>query len=54
MNDNPTKAKEQYALGRKYNDGEGVPKDPEKAIFWLTKAAEQGHALVCQSRRARR
>ena len=44
MNDNPTNADEQYELGKKYCNGDGVPKDPEKANYWFTKAAEQGKA----------
>jgi len=43
MNENPTNAQEQYELGKKYKEGDGVPKDLEKAIFWFIKAYEQGH-----------
>ena len=47
MNDNPTNADEQYALGISYHFGTSdVPKDMEKAVYWYTKAAEQGHALA--------
>jgi len=42
-NTNPTKAKDQIWLGFKYEKGkEGVQKDMEKAIYWYTRAAEQG------------
>jgi TPR repeat protein len=45
MNDeNPTSAKEQYELGSNYKDGtNGLPQDYNKAFYWYTKAAEQGH-----------
>ena len=43
MKDNPMNAEEQYELGKKYMHGDGVPKDIEKALYWYTKAAEQGH-----------
>ncbi len=33
-------------LGIMYRNGQGVPKDPEKAIAWLTKAAEAGRPLA--------
>jgi len=52
MNDNPTDAKEQYELGKKYYWGEGVPEDKEKAIYWYTKAAEQDHFDACCSLRS--
>jgi len=42
MNSNPTNAKEQFALGEKYEEGDGVSKDLKKAAYWYTKAAEQG------------
>ncbi len=32
----------QLALGRKYRDGDGVEQDGDKAVEWLTKAANQG------------
>ena len=35
-------AKAQYALGHLYNRGEGVTKDPAKALVLFKKAAEQG------------
>ena len=44
MNDNPTNAAEQCALGIQYLNGNGVPQDTEKTIYWFTKSAEQGHA----------
>jgi hypothetical protein len=34
----------QYDLGRCYANGEGVEKDMKKAVYWFTKAAEQGNA----------
>jgi len=40
---NPTKPVDQFVLGLKYKEAEGVPKDMEKAIYWFTKAAEQGN-----------
>ena len=30
-------------LGKLYRDGDGVPKDKEKAAEWFRKAADQGH-----------
>jgi len=42
-NTNPTKAEDQFVLGLRYEKGDGVPKDMEKAIYWCTKAAEQGY-----------
>ncbi len=35
-------ASTQFNLIRMYINGEGVPKDPAKAVSWLRKAAEQG------------
>ena len=32
----------QYKLGKAYSDGEGVDKDPRKAVDWFREAAEQG------------
>lgn len=29
--------------GRSYANGQGVPQDYKQAIYWYTKAAEQGH-----------
>ncbi len=37
------KMEAQYLLGRSYRNGFCVPKDDEKAAYWLTKAGEQGH-----------
>ena len=36
-------ARSQYQLGVMYNEGHGVPKDPDKAISWWTKAAQLGY-----------
>jgi WD40 repeat protein len=36
----------QYILSTKYQDGRGVPINPEKALEWHRKAAEQGHAVA--------
>jgi TPR repeat protein len=44
MNDEPTSADELWKLAGKYINGDGVPKDAEKAHYYLTKAAEQGMA----------
>ena len=33
----------QYILGEMYKDGDEVVKDRSRAIFWLNKAANQGH-----------
>ena len=37
-------AEAQYRLGHCYSDGDVVPKDEKKAVFWFRKAANQGHA----------
>jgi len=37
---NPTA---QYLLGLIYINGDGTPKDKEKAIYWLKKSAKKGH-----------
>ena len=37
-------ASAQYNLGVMYDNGTGVPKDEQQAVFWYRKAAEQGHA----------
>jgi len=42
MNENPTDAHEQCELGFCYLDGDGIPQDLGKAVYWFTKAAEQG------------
>ncbi|HIX19249.1 MAG TPA: SEL1-like repeat protein, partial [Candidatus Akkermansia intestinigallinarum] len=34
----------QYNLGRCYFHGLGTPKDEQAARFWISKAAEAGHA----------
>ncbi len=34
----------QYALGRAYEDGQGVPQDDDKAVLWYRKSADQGFA----------
>jgi TPR repeat protein len=44
MNDNPTDAKEQFELGKKYFEGYDIPQDLKKGVYWYTKAAEQGNA----------
>ncbi|WP_439258321.1 tetratricopeptide repeat protein, partial [Lonepinella sp. BR2271] len=49
INDLTTKAEAgdffaQLSLGFKYDIGEGVEKDPVKAVYWYQKAAEQGNA----------
>ena len=36
----------QEQLGIMYSNGEGVPKDQEKAALWFTKAAKQGRILA--------
>ncbi len=35
---------EQMNLGESYAAGRGVPRDPVRALAWLTLAAERGHA----------
>lgn len=39
----PISPEEQYNLGARYHDGDGVPKDTKKAVYWFQKAAMQGH-----------
>jgi len=39
----------EYGLGEMYTKGEGVEKDGDMAIYWFTKAAEQGHVQAIQS-----
>jgi tetratricopeptide (TPR) repeat protein len=46
MNNNPTNAEEQYELGKKYEEGDGVAKNFERAKYWYTKAAEQGSIIA--------
>lgn len=43
---------EQFHLGRRYTDGDGVPKDTMEAAKWYRMAAEQGHteAQFCLGR----
>ena len=36
----------QATLGQMLLDGDGVARDPQKAISWFGKAAEQGHAMA--------
>jgi hypothetical protein len=38
-------ASAQSMIGVMYRDGEGIPKDAQKAVFWFRKAAEQGEVL---------
>ena len=42
--ENPTDAKEQYMLGKRYYDGDGVEQNYQIAVEWYKKAAEQGYA----------
>ena len=37
-------AEAEFQLGRAYLRGQGVDKDPEKALDWMKKAASHGHA----------
>ena len=37
-------AESQYNIGRMYADGIGTPGDRAEAIYWLRKAAQQGHS----------
>ena len=34
----------QYKLGQSYQSGDGLPRDAEEGLKWITRAAEQGHA----------
>ncbi|MBQ6773666.1 MAG: SEL1-like repeat protein [Synergistaceae bacterium] len=36
-------AQAQYLLGRAYLEGIGVEQDPQKGLYWLEQASEQGH-----------
>ena len=36
---------EEETLGLMYDNGEGVPKDPNEALHWLAKAAEKGKVV---------
>lgn len=40
----PVTPEEQCNLAHRYENGDGVPKDAEKAFYWYRKAAEQGYA----------
>lgn len=40
----PEDAQAQFELGKRYCNGDGVPKDYTEAMRWFRKAAEQGHA----------
>lgn len=40
---NPTKAEDQYEMGRRLEHGLGMKANLKKAIEWYAKAAEQGH-----------
>ena len=37
----------QYQYGRCFEQGCGVEKDMEEALFWFTRAANRGHARAC-------
>lgn len=39
----------QYALGYMYYYGKGVPKNYQEAMYWMTKAANQGQPLAKQA-----
>src|SRR5213082_2323998 len=39
-------AESQVELGRRYDEGEGVAKDPVEAVKWVRKAAEQKLAMA--------
>ena len=43
-------ASAQYTLGLMYAKGEGVPRDPVQAHFWLDLAAAKGDAEAAKSR----
>ena len=36
----------EYLLGKLYWEGEDIPQDMGQAVYWLTQAAEQGHAYA--------
>ena len=36
----------QWALGRRYRNGRGVPKDDKQAAKWFRQAADQGDAMA--------
>lgn len=37
----------QYALGKAYNNGDGLKKDKEQAFYWFKKAADSNHNGAC-------
>jgi TPR repeat protein len=39
----------QYWLGLKYESGDGLPKDIDKALFWLRKAADHDQSDLTQN-----
>ncbi len=39
-------AEDQFTLGFRYDEGEGVPEDRQEAAKWWRKAAEQGHDMA--------
>ena len=43
---NPIDPDEQCSLARRYQNGDGVPQDDRKAVYWYHKAAEQGYATA--------
>jgi len=38
------KAEEQFAMGDRYYNGDGVEQEYKQAVYWYTQAAQQGHA----------
>jgi TPR repeat protein len=42
-------AEAQYSLAMMFDFGDNVPRDGEKAVYWLRKAAEQDLAAACYS-----
>lgn len=40
---NQADAEGEYGLGYMYQKGEGIKKDPEKALYWLKRATEKEH-----------
>jgi len=41
-------ARAQYSLAVMYNDGIGIRKNPDQAMFWFRKAAAKGHPLAIE------
>ena len=39
----------EYHLGHMYTVGEGVEKNPEKALYWFRRAAEKNHLLAVKT-----